>query len=590
MTITAEDIVDSFQVFDITLEDEDITNQLIDMAILFNMDADSLVNEWLAYQSRNQQCEMEAIHVDQFQKELKMSRSKQQQCKQEFAAPKNTPSKSVYTHETVSQAFMSPAHDILEAYCSPADKRQLKQVNISPQSNVPKNKSVTSNPLFQSPSMQSASPKYTNRMNSGDVVAHLCHGETVEPTLWSTVKKEKQNSSINIKNLQNQKTFKYMFQKLADTCDMLNDSIELVGEELQKHHHLDQYSPCAVASQSPVVTVGRIASETGGRLHPQSIVLEGDRINSFGRKVILDLQQLQQYSLFPGQIVAVKGTNPTGSKFLASEIFTLPCKKGNVDIVQPSFSDPLHIMVAAGPFTTSSLSYEPLMDFISAVQKNKPDVTILVGPIVDTNQTSVTQSDDIQSFDEFGQKWISSIKAALEGVTSLVFIPSTRDVFHDFCYPQPPYQHGNQQNVTHLPDPATFDVSNVRVGATSTDILFHLGAEEISRNPNPDLDRLSRLSQHVLCQKSYYPMYPPHESVPFDNINSEFRIKMPSDRLPDLLIMPSDLRCFAKLIQGRVCINPGRLTKGETGGTYGRILAESAPNNTVNIIAEVVKI
>lgn len=89
---------------------------------------------------------------------------------------------------------------------------------------------------------------------------------------------------------------------------------------------------------------------------------------------------------------------------------------------------------------------------------------------------------------------------------------------------------------------------------------------------------------------SYYPLYPPHESVPMDLINSEFGTRMPNDRLPDLLILPSDLRCFAKCVNGHVCLNPGRLTKGETGGTYARVLMETSDGGKVNIVAEIVKI
>jgi hypothetical protein len=42
-------------------------------------------------------------------------------------------------------------------------------------------------------------------------------------------------------------------------------------------------------------------------------------------------------------------------------------------------SSPFSMMVATGPFTTSdSLLYEPLTDLISIVQRDKPDLLILV--------------------------------------------------------------------------------------------------------------------------------------------------------------------------------------------------------------------
>lgn len=40
---------------------------------------------------------------------------------------------------------------------------------------------------------------------------------------------------------------------------------------------------------------------------------------------------------------------------------------------------------------------------------------------------------------------------------------------------------------------------------------------------------------------------------------------------PDVFIVPSELRYFVKDVLGCVCVNPGRLTKGQVGGTYGRL-------------------
>lgn len=47
---------------------------------------------------------------------------------------------------------------------------------------------------------------------------------------------------------------------------------------------------------------------------------------------------------------------------------------------------------------------------------------------------------------------------------------------------------------------------------------------------------------------------------------------------PDILLLPSDLNCFAKSTppitaegQSAVCINPGRAAKGSRQGSYGRL-------------------
>jgi len=38
----------------------------VDISQLFSLDADDLVNEWLAYQSKNNQCELKISHLDLF--------------------------------------------------------------------------------------------------------------------------------------------------------------------------------------------------------------------------------------------------------------------------------------------------------------------------------------------------------------------------------------------------------------------------------------------------------------------------------------------------------------------------------------------
>ena len=47
-------------------------------------------------------------------------------------------------------------------------------------------------------------------------------------------------------------------------------------------------------------------------MNASSVVLEGSIDVSYGKRVSLDLRALDKYAFFPGQIVALEGTNPTG--------------------------------------------------------------------------------------------------------------------------------------------------------------------------------------------------------------------------------------------------------------------------------------
>ena len=72
-----------------------------------------------------------------------------------------------------------------------------------------------------------------------------------------------------------------------------------------------------------------------------------------------------------------------------------------------------------------------------------------------------------------------------------------------------------------------------------TFICFHL------YSPPGSSDRLGRLAKHILTQQSYYPLYPPPESMPIDYEHFEHYAHM--EVTPDVFISPSDLRWFIKV-------------------------------------------
>ena len=48
--------------------------------------------------------------------------------------------------------------------------------------------------------------------------------------------------------------------------------------------------------------VGRICCDSNGKLNAQSVLLEGSQELSSGAKVKLDLSEIRQFALFPGQV------------------------------------------------------------------------------------------------------------------------------------------------------------------------------------------------------------------------------------------------------------------------------------------------
>ena len=68
-------------------------------------------------------------------------------------------------------------------------------------------------------------------------------------------------------------------------------------------------------------------------MNSSSVLLEGSLELSNGKTVSVDLKLLERYALFPGQVVALTGTNPTGKNNSSSYTYN----KYNKYIIQFCF-------------------------------------------------------------------------------------------------------------------------------------------------------------------------------------------------------------------------------------------------------------
>ncbi|XP_039257400.2 DNA polymerase alpha subunit B-like [Styela clava] len=604
---TADDVKESLSIFDINVQDDGTLEKMLEIATLFNYDADSIVNEWLAYQSTHG-CKLSIENLDKLLLEKTVGKNRSKNSSTPASNRKRNPL-VLYTADNIASLHDSSTsedveeNDLLSAYGTPnrVNTKQKRTQNMTPKSAI-KTKptdNISASPAVFSPSSFSpgstSSQKYTSRSNSGSVL------DSFGPSHESITNHRGTGRQISIvvdKKRNISKPYKYMFQKLVDLSDVLDEMIENAAETIQSQNssEIDVYSPCSMHSQEPVHIVGRICCDSSGgvgRLNSQSVLLQGDRGISSGKYVAIDLSQLEEFSLFPGQIVAMQGINPTGKKFIATKVYAANCDETNKRNIDMSASDPLSLLIAAGPFTTSDcLSYEPLHDLITIVKNTRPDVTVIIGPILDNKHDHVKSGKIMIPFEEVLEDKLNFIVEAIGGLTHLVIASSTKEASCHPVYPQPPYLSSpNVRNVHFVGDPSILEVDGLKIVLTSNDILFHLGGEEISKVKGQS-DRLGRLAGHILQQKSFYPLYPSNESVNVDWIAAEQYGAIP--QRPDIAILPSDLKCFIKNIDGCVCINPGRLAKGMTGGTFTQILVEPAESDgkdcAVEISAQIVKI
>ncbi|PON82786.1 DNA polymerase alpha, subunit B [Trema orientale] len=409
---------------------------------------------------------------------------------------------------------------------------------------------------------------------------------------------------------------RFMYDRIEDRFNALESRIKKHATAFSSSKLYEEPVDPTVSSQKSIFTVGMICCDGEGRLNEKSTLLQSSVEHSGGQRVRLELQNMNQFSIFPGQIVGIEGHNPSGHCLIASKVVDSiplsdmldvnlhPTKKQALDkeIQSNDLSSTeaeLSVIIASGPFTTTdNLLFEPLVELLAYAKRKLPQLLILLGPFVDSEHPEIEKGTTDRSFDEiFHFEILRRLQDYAEYMGSharVILVPSIRDANHDLVFPQPAFDihpPDLKHQVTSLTNPGIFEANEVKIGCCSVDILKHLSGEEISRNSTGGAtsDRMGRLVNHILGQRSFYPLYPPAESIPLDFSLAPEALEI--SLIPDILILPSDMKYFAKVLTlgGRgegeeqvkcICVNPGRLSKGEGGGTFVELNYYGNPDTT----------
>ena len=439
----------------------------------------------------------------------------------------------------------------------------------------------------------------------------------------------------------NQWKYRYMFEKKGERSLELDNRLDEMGEVIRQAFNLPgELEDPSVSSQSSIYSVGRICERLdhavgedtsaqrggAGRLSQATLTLETSRMVGNGQRVPLTIDpscrvryawrddaSANIVGLFPGMIVGVKGRNGSGNRFVAEELLMPPAlphpASARAELREQQYGadrlagSPLRFMTAAGPFTDATdLEFRPWHSFMHMVEQARPDVVILLGPFVSANHPLIAAGEVDELPEAIFHRHIGRrITRLLERspATLPILVPSTDDVFHaHHAYPQPFIDKsdtalGLPKRARCLPNPCVFYINELAIGISTADVLGDLRREELVQRVTaaeprrdgtpsaPDTrDPMSRLSRHVLCQRSFYPLFPPSAAsmLPLDLSHSSL---CALDQVtPDMLLLPSTrVRPYLRVVDSTIVVNPGSLAGGAPAGPAdGTPAATSAPN------------
>ncbi|KAH9509083.1 DNA polymerase alpha subunit B [Bulinus truncatus] len=320
--VTFDDISQAFDLFGEEV-DNDRLPKLQELCISYDIDANTLVNNWMAYSStRKVDLNTESILTfdrEWLQKKLSGSQSKSRKQKSVVILNKDT-----------IDSILDDQMEIIGTYATPEQKKNLLQVKrqLTPEdlnnankrfmgSDRSPNVTTVYSPKVMTSAGSTPSSKFSSRCNSGDIVQRFSSTNNIS---WQGEVHMLKVTPFSPSSTMSCQT-KYMFQKMCEKVSVLNDLIQEMSSLLQNAHGIEEYSHVALPSQECVSVVGRICCDSVGRLNNQSVLLEGSHETSSGKCISLDLSEVSNYSLFPGQILACEGINNTGKKLVVQKIY-----------------------------------------------------------------------------------------------------------------------------------------------------------------------------------------------------------------------------------------------------------------------------
>ncbi|WRT64268.1 uncharacterized protein IL334_001199 [Kwoniella shivajii] len=415
--------------------------------------------------------------------------------------------------------------------------------------------------------------------------------------------------------------YRYMFEKMSQRSEALDDLIDDYAENIKDAYGITELGDPHFVSEESIYTVGRVLSPPTdtSKATSSSLFLESSRLLGAGKRLPLRFVSpgelkvrggppgVKGFGLFPGCLTCVKGRNGGGGAFVVEEVL-LPAPSA---LAQSSSSElldfqygeklngqPISIVTAAGPFTLEDdLSYEPLAALLDVVIRERPDVLLLLGPFVDCQHPAISSGAVTETpADIFRNQVSRRLQNTLDSTpgTVIILVPNIRDVVsRHMAFPQSMLDKellGLPKRVKVLPNPCTFSINEVIISLSSVDVLFHLRKEEVYQraeeaSPDPEIggpevkDAMAGLIRHVLGQRNFYPIFPVPESSAADvNLDvTHYPLLKMDGPAPDILILPSKLKHFSKVVDSTLVVNPAHLARAHTAGTFSKIVLHPSP-------------
>jgi DNA polymerase alpha subunit B len=348
----------------------------------------------------------------------------------------------------------------------------------------------------------------------------------IEHQIMRNLSKNKQKAIVTKINMEKAS---YFYVDAHQKPDYVAHRLNSMRQSFLDLLEIPEFSPVNFQSPQSFFTFGMITTLTGEKIENE-VYLQNTTDKS-NIPIRLNLKGLEGYSLFKGQLVAVRGKNIKGNEIHVENIYYLPI----IDI-NTSKKDHLSCVISKGPFS------KEMLDKLVGLN---PEVLILLGPFCGPGlcPTFSTLEADLKE----------CLKQNM--CTKVVIVPCLQDYNAIKVLPQLALKC-SLDRVIAVPNPSHFYINNHYISVANFDSLHELSAEEYFKEYKSEEDiifsgdRVSRLSHHLLFQKTFLPVFP-------SSFNVSYGKCLDMNVCPDILLISSKMIQFSRVIGPSTILNCG---------------------------------
>lgn len=336
----------------------------------------------------------------------------------------------------------------------------------------------------------------------------------LESIILSKLSKNQMKHKIELINHQ---SANYFYLNSKDKYEYMKNRLIFMKKHFLDVLNMEDFVSINFQSTKSFYTYGFISTLNGDKI--ENDVYLFNTIDQSNNPIKLNLSNCPGYSLFNGQVLALRGKNGTGEEINVEKIYCFP------SLSYSKFSkEPLLLRIFKGPFTVQD---------INVLMSKDQGVIILMGPFIDYENSDV----DIE-------KIKNNIEIKLEKLpnVSVIMVPSSEDCI--CVYPQPSLKI-NSSRILSVSNPCFLNINSHYICINNFDSILDLSYEEFFKDSKDkkDLlatsDKLERLSAHLIFQQNLVPILNSKSSVAYGNW---LNVDVP----PHILITSSMMKHFSK--------------------------------------------